>query len=79
VLGLSRRSRAGALGGILLTNKSGQEVRWDLQYDAQASQKGACGARHCDSTWQNLHLNEWPRTKNHATDEKPDVGKWRSA
>ena len=77
----------GALAGILLINKSGQEVRWDLEDYARETQqyllrkakkaRAELGAAiQCGKTFIST---QWPRAQNDATYEKPDVGKWRSA
>jgi hypothetical protein len=78
---------AGALAGILLTNKSGQEVRWDLedyarekqQYLLTKAKKARAEVGAAIQRGKTFISKQWPRAKNDATDEKPDVGKWRSA
>ena len=77
---------AGALAGILLTTKSGQEVRWDLedyarekqQYMLRQAQKARAELDDAVQRGKAFISKQWPRAKTHVTDEKPDVGEWRS-
>src|SRR5687768_8441674 len=78
---------AGALAGILLTNKSGQEVRWDLedyarekqQYLLRQAKKARAELGDVIQRGKTFLSKQWPRAKNDETDEKADGGKWRSA
>jgi gas vesicle protein len=78
---------AGALAGILLTTKSGQEVRWDLedyarekqQYLRREAKKARAQLGDAIQRGKTFIAKQWPRAKNDAIDEKPDVGTWRSA
>jgi gas vesicle protein len=78
---------AGALAGILLTTKSGQEVRWDLEDYAREKQQyllrraKTARAELSDAIQRGKTFisKQWPKAKNDASDEKPeDVGTWRS-
>ena len=78
---------AGALAGILLTTKSGQEVRWDLedyarekqQYLLSKAKEARAELGDAIQRGKTFISKQWPRAKDDATDEKPDVGTWRSA
>jgi gas vesicle protein len=78
---------AGALAGILLTTKSGQEVRWDLedyvrekqQYLLRKAKKTGVELGDAIQRGKTFISKQWPRAKNDANDEKPDVGTWKSA
>jgi gas vesicle protein len=78
---------AGALAGILLTTKSGQEVRWDLEDYAREKQqyllsKGKKAHAELGDAIQRAKTfisKQWPRAKNDENDEKSDVGTWRPA
>jgi gas vesicle protein len=78
---------AGALAGILLTTKSGQEVRWDLEdyarekqeYLLRKAKKARVELGDVIQRGKTFISQQWTGTKNDASDEKPDVGTWRSA
>jgi gas vesicle protein len=78
---------AGALAGILLTTKSGQEVRWDLedyarekqQYLLRKAEKVRAELGDAIQRGKTFISKQVPRAKNDANDEKPDVGTWRPA
>ena len=78
---------AGALAGILLTTKSGQEVRWDLEdyarekqeYLLRKAKKARAELGDVIQRGKTFISQQWTGAKNDASDEKPDVGTWRSA
>jgi hypothetical protein len=78
---------AGALAGILLTTKSGQEVRWDLedyarekqQYLLRKAKKARAELGDAIQRSKTFISKQWPKAKNDASDKKPDVGTWKSA
>src|SRR5688572_28565181 len=78
---------AGALAGILLTTKSGQEVRWDLedyarekqQYLLREAKKARAELGAAIQRGKTFISKQWPRAKNDAKNQKLDVGTWRSA
>jgi gas vesicle protein len=78
---------AGALAGILLTTKSGQEVRWDLedyarekqQYLLRKAKKARAELGDVIQRGKTFISKQWMGAKNDASDEKPDVSTWRSA
>ena len=76
-----------ALAGILLTTKSGQEVRWDLedyakekqQYLLRRAKRARVELGAAIQRGKTFISKQWPKAKDDASDEKPDdVGTWRS-
>ena len=74
---------AGALGGILLTTKSGQEVRWDLEdyarekqrYLLRQAQKARAALYDAIERGKTFLSNQEPMAKKDAEDKKPDSGR----
>ena len=78
---------AGALAGILLTTKSGQEVRWDLEDFARKKQKALLAkTKHVRAALdvaiergKKLITKKEPSSINCTEHEKHDLGTWRPA
>ena len=78
---------AGALAGILLTRKSGQEVRWDLEDYAKKKQKELllkaknvrAALDDAIERGKKLISKKEPMSIKYAEDEKQDLGTWRPA
>jgi gas vesicle protein len=76
----------GALAGILLTTKSGQEVRWDLEDYARKKQKELLAkAKNARAALdgaiergKKLISQKEPMSATLADAEKEDLGTWRS-
>lgn len=81
-LAFLRGAVAGALAGILLTTKSGQEVRWDLedyarekqQYLLRQAKKARTELGAAIQRGTTFISKQWPGTNDDANDE----GRWRS-
>jgi len=73
----------GALAGILLTTKSGQEVRWDLEdyarekqgYLLRQAKKARAALDDAIERGKTFLSKHEPMAKKDADDEKPDSGR----